>query len=168
MSKATKVSKISATTLVAADPATAFTVFTEEVDTWWKRGPRFRPSVHGAGVLRFEGGVGGRLLETYDNGSSFEFGRVTVWQPGERLVMQMMARNLKPGEFTEVEIRFKAEGDQTRVTVEHRGWEKFPADHPVLHGMSQEAFGDAMGVWWGDLLVAIQARIAGARKQARP
>ena len=39
----TRSRSITATTIVAADPATAFDVFTAEVDAWWKRGPRFRP-----------------------------------------------------------------------------------------------------------------------------
>ena len=73
------------TTVVAADPATAFDVFTREVDAWWKQGPKFRPSVRGPGTLRFEPGVGGRLLETYDDESTFEFGRVKVWEPGQQL-----------------------------------------------------------------------------------
>jgi uncharacterized protein YndB with AHSA1/START domain len=163
-----KPASISATTLVEADPATAFRIFTDEVDAWWKRGPRFRPSVHGAGVLKFEGGAGGRLLEVYNDGSSFEFARVTVWEPGSRLMMEMRARNLAPGESTEVEVRFESVGDQTRVTIENRGWDKFPPDHPVLHGMSGPAFNDAMRVWWADLLVAIQAKIAAACKRGQP
>lgn len=159
---------IVATTLVAADPATAFDVFTAQVDAWWKQGPRFRPSVRGAGVLRFEPNVGGRLLEIYDDGSSFEFGRVTVWEPGRRLVMQMQARAMGPGEFTEVEVRFEAAGDDTRVTVEHRGWDKFPPDHPVKHGLEEAAFGDVMGVWWADLLVSIKARVAKPPTRQQP
>jgi len=150
---------ISATTLVGADPDTAFKLFTEEVDAWWKQGPRFRPSLHGAGVLRFEPGVGGRLLEIYEGGASFEFGRVTVWEPGRRLVMEMRARNFGPGEFTQVEVRFEAAGEDTRVTVEHRGWDNFPADHPVKHGLDEQAFSDVMGVWWGDLLVSIRNHV---------
>ena len=88
---------VSVTTLVATDPATAFEIFTAEVNVWWKHGPMFRPSVHGAGVLRFEPGVGGRLLETYDDESSFEFGRVKVWVPGERLVFEMIGRDFAHG-----------------------------------------------------------------------
>ena len=153
---------VTATTIVAADPATAFEVFTTEVDVWWKRGPRFRPSLRGKGVLRFEPGVGGRFLETYQDGSTFEFGRVTVWAPGERLVFQCKARDFAPDEFTEVEVRFAAEGASTRVTLENRGWERFPDDHPVRHGMGEPAFSDVMSVWWADLLVGLQSHITGA------
>jgi uncharacterized protein YndB with AHSA1/START domain len=152
--------RIVVTTVVDADPATAFEIFTAEVDAWWKQGPRFRPSVRGPGVLRFEPGVGGRLLETYEDGSTFVFGRVIVWEPGRRLVFESFARAFQPGESTEVEVRFEPAGESTRVTVEHRGWERFPDDHPVKHGLGAPAFSDVMSVWWADLLASIKNHIA--------
>ena len=30
------------TTLVEVDPVTAFEIFTEDVEAWWKQGPRYR------------------------------------------------------------------------------------------------------------------------------
>ncbi len=36
--------RVVVTTLVAVDPATAFAVFTEEVDAWWRHGPRNWPT----------------------------------------------------------------------------------------------------------------------------
>jgi len=152
--------KIVVTTVVAADPTTAFEVFTTEVDSWWKRGPRFRPSVLQGGVLRFEPGVGGRLLETYEDQSTFLFGRVTAWEPGQRLAFELFARAFRPGESTQVEVRFEAVGNHTQVTVEHRGWERFPEEHPARHGLGDSAFSDVMSVWWADLLVAIRIHIA--------
>jgi uncharacterized protein YndB with AHSA1/START domain len=156
--------RVIATTIVASDPATAFEAFTAEVDVWWKQGPRFRPSMHGQGVLRFEPGAGGRFLETYDDGSEFLFGRVLVWEPGRRLVFDLIARAFTPDESTQVEVRFEAEGENTRVTVEHRGWDRFPESHPVRHGLPDEAFSDMMSVWWADLLVSVQNHIAGAKE----
>jgi hypothetical protein len=72
---------------VRVDPDTAFTVFTEELDLWWVRGPI---NSYGAGKLvamRFESGVGGRLLEVYDasTGEGLELARITVWEPGRHL-----------------------------------------------------------------------------------
>jgi hypothetical protein len=160
--------RVITTTLVACDPAAAFEAFTAEVDAWWKRGPKFRPSVHGKGVLRFEPAVGGRLLETYDNGSQFVFGIVQVWEPGRRLVFDMIARAFGPGESTQVEVRFEAEGEGTRVTVENRGWDRFPEGHPVRHGLSGEAFIDVMSVWWAELLVSIQSHVGEASTRQQP
>jgi hypothetical protein len=160
--------RIVVTTVVETDAATAFKIFTAEVDAWWKQGPRFRPSVRGPGVLHFEPGVGGRLLETYDDGSTFEFGRVTVWEPGRRLVFEAFARAFQPGESTEVEVRFEPTGKDTRVTVVHRGWERFPDDHPVKHGLSESAFNDLMSVWWADLLASIKNHITDSTAREKP
>jgi hypothetical protein len=149
------------TTLVAADPDTAFAIFTTEVDSWWKHGPMFRPAIGNGGVLRFEPRAGGRLLETYQDGSVFEFGRVRVWEPGRRLVFDMIARSFGPGESTEVEVRFEAEGEKSRVTLENRGWDRFRQDHPVRHGMDDTAFIDMMSIWWADLLRVLQTYVIG-------
>ncbi|MGI9592294.1 MAG: SRPBCC domain-containing protein [Myxococcota bacterium] len=144
---------IRATTLVAVDPATAFAVFTREIDAWWRRGPRFRWLTAGEGRLRFEPGVGGRLVEQHGD-DEFEVGRVRVWEPAKRLVFEFRARSFEPGQVTEVDVAFAAEGEETRVTVEHRGWEELAADHPARHGLDAGALRSLMGVWWADLLVS--------------
>jgi hypothetical protein len=66
---------------VAVTPATAFEVFTEDLDAWWQRGPRYRFLAPHEGVLRLEPGVGGRLLHARDDAGDdvFEVGRVRVW-----------------------------------------------------------------------------------------
>ena len=81
--------RVRALTTVPISPDEAFVLFTEEVDTWWGRGPRFRAAINGKeGVMRFEPGEGGRLLEVYDDAAdeTFELGRILVWEPGNRLV----------------------------------------------------------------------------------
>ena len=51
---------------VAIDPLTAFTIFTDEFDQWWGRGPIDAQPTRGDLVeRRIEGGVGGRLVEDY-------------------------------------------------------------------------------------------------------
>jgi uncharacterized protein YndB with AHSA1/START domain len=158
---ATPDESILATTVVAVDPETAFTVFTEEVDAWWKHGPRFRTGAPGQSLLRFEPGTGGRLVETFDDAADpFELGRITAWEPPSRLVFEMFARAFQPGETTEVEVRFEPTAGGTRVTVEHRGWSAFGPEHPVRHGLVGEAFVASMGVFWGDLLVVFRAAAA--------
>lgn len=110
---------------VAVDPNTAFTVFTEEVDRWWRPGPiNWNDSARAVGT-RMEPGVGGRWLEVYDDaaGDVFEKGRIVVWEPGQRLVF--LYRDIGHDlDDTEVEVRFEAVDGGTRVTLEHRGWEK--------------------------------------------
>jgi uncharacterized protein YndB with AHSA1/START domain len=151
------------TTLVAASPAVAFEAFTAEVDAWWRRGPRFRFDPERTGVMRFEPGVGGRLVEVYDpaSGDVFEVGRIRAWEPGRRLVFGWRSRAVEEQHATEVEVSFEAEGEGTRVTVEHRGFERLPVDHPARHGLQGPAFVGMHTAWWGDQLVSARALMAG-------
>jgi hypothetical protein len=159
---------IQISTLVATDPGTAFELFTRDVDLWWRRGPRHRPSQSGDGTMRFEAGVGGRLVEVYDESASdaYEIGRILVWEPGARLVLDWRPRSFAPGERTEVEVRFEAEGDSTRVTVTHRGWDSIASDHPSRHGWTGEAFTQLIGLGWAERLVSFQAGVAWRRGTA--
>ena len=152
---------VTASTTVAVDPATAFDVFTQEVDAWWKQGPRFRTGAPGASTLHFEPRAGGRLLERFDDderAEPFVLARITAWQPPERLLLEMFGRDFGPNDKTEVEILFEPFDTGTRVTIEHRGWDAFAADHPVRHGLVGDAFAAMMGLFWGDLLVALGDR----------
>lgn len=119
----TAVAAVTTSIEVSVDPITAFDVFTSEVDRWWQRGPMNWNDPERAVGVRFEPGVGGRWIEVHDaeSGEGFEMGRITVWEPGERLVFTYYdAGQVIDG--TEVEVRFDAIAGGTRVTVEHRGW----------------------------------------------
>ena len=147
--------RVEVTTIVAVDPATAFEVFTEELDLWWRHGPRHR--TQGArSMLRMEAGVGGRLLE-YGGIEPVVLGEVLVWDPPRRLLLKWR-RGHDDAPATEVEVRFVAEGAATRVTIEHRGWDRVPAGHRARQGLVGHAFEAALGLWWGDLLVSLRAR----------
>lgn len=116
--------EVQATVLVAADPARAFTLFTDEVDRWWRRGERYGgPDVTGH---RFEGHVGGRFLELSGE-TEHALGVITVWDPPSRLAFTWRQSNWTPGEVTEVMITFTAEAEAdgaggTRVTLRHHGF----------------------------------------------
>lgn len=144
-------SSIRVTTVVSALPAGAFEVFTDEIDQWWRAGPRFRWGVEKKGTLRFHDGV---LEEVFADGSRFEVGKVLAWEPPRRLVFEFRARSFGPDETTEVEVTFEEVTTGTRVSVEHRGWDELPPDHPARHGLEGPAFTNLMGVWWADLLTA--------------
>ncbi len=49
------------------------------------------------------------------------------WEPPTRVVLawNILERDAVP---TEVEVRFTAEGEKTRVDLEHRGWEAVEED----------------------------------------
>jgi len=130
--RASSTDAITVTTVVAVDAASAFSIFTDEVDLWWRREPRYRAG----GPMRFEPGVGGRLLEGAAD-AEIELGRVTTWEPGRRLVLAWTGASQVAGARTEVEIRFEPEADaSTRVTIEHRGWDAVPARHPARIGLT--------------------------------
>jgi uncharacterized protein YndB with AHSA1/START domain len=150
------------TTVVRVDPAAAFEVFTRETDRWWRRGPRYRFGGGERGVLYFEPGPGGRLLERFGEAGEdvFEVGKVLVGEPGSRLVFQWRIRSFAPGESTEVEVRFEPAENGTRVTLEHRGWSGLCRDHPARHGLHGPAFRDLIGLWWGELLTSLRAHVS--------
>lgn len=101
---------------VAVDPGTAFTVFTEEMDLWWVRSPISFYDGARAVAQRCEPGVGGRLLEVYDelSGDVLELGRITLWDPGARLGWHSSVDDV------EIEVRFQATEAGTNVSVQAR------------------------------------------------
>lgn len=83
-------SSVSSSVEVPIDPLTAFTVFTEEIAYWWVQGPiNFYDSSRAFGI-RIEPGVGGRVIEVYDqeSGDGLELARISVWEPGSHLAWQ--------------------------------------------------------------------------------
>ena len=144
---------------VAASPQIAFQVFTTLIDTWWLRGPKHRFRPPWSGKLVFEPRVGGRLLEEYVDGTSFVIGRVSHWSAGERLVLSWHLPNFNAGETTEVEVRFAAIDGGTRVSVEHRGWDRLRPDHPARHGKAGRDYEYMKARLWADNLTALRAFI---------
>ncbi len=114
---------------VAVDPAAAFEIFTDEIGRWWRPGPLNWNYADRAIGMRIEPGVGGRWIEVHDDstGEGFEHGRVLVWEPGRRLVLRYEDRG-HDIDGTEVEVRFEPVEGGTRVTLEHRGWDRVAAD----------------------------------------
>jgi hypothetical protein len=108
--------RVTATVDVNVDAETAFKIFTDDIDLWWERGPHNFYDARRAIAMRFEPGVGGRYLEVYDDatGDALEIGRITVWEPGRRLVWRCSLDD------TEVDIRFEGGAGRTRVLLEQR------------------------------------------------
>lgn len=144
---------------VAVPQATAFEVFTQEIDLWWRKGPAYRIAGHARGTLHFELGLGGRILESFDGDAgphTFEVGTVKIWQPPALLEFEWRGVNFKPGESTPVEVAFTARGEGTLVSVVHRGWSALPSDHPVRHGEADAEFIRSIGLWWGSLMTSLR------------
>lgn len=152
-----------ATVFVRVPPAVAWEVFTQEIDLWWRTGPRFRIAGTRRGALRFEPGLGGRLTETWDvptGTRTHEVGRVIAWEPPSFLALEWRGVNFKPGEKTTVEVSFTPLSEGTTVRVVHRGWASLPPEHPARHGQPDAEHCRAVGLWWGDLLRGLRERLS--------
>jgi uncharacterized protein YndB with AHSA1/START domain len=108
--------------VVPRSPEDAFRLYTEGIATWW---PLRTHSVaeEDALTVAVECRAGGRLYEVTRSGEEHVWGTIAVWEPPGRLVYTW-----HPGRSEDtaqrVAMRFDAEGDQTRVSIEHTGWER--------------------------------------------
>ncbi|NUT39793.1 MAG: hypothetical protein HOV86_07345 [Thermoactinospora sp.] len=112
---------VQARVTVPIDVATAFTVFTDEIDAWYVRGPHSWVEPAKAIGIRF---VDGYLRELHADGGHVEVGKVIVWEPPSRLAW---ADLLNDGSM-EIEVTFAATGEGTEVTLEHRGLDTLPSE----------------------------------------
>ena len=142
---------------VRATPERAFAVFTGDIGAWWRPNPIFAFTPRDPGVLSFEPGQGGRLIQTLKSGKVFEIGKVRCWDPPHRLVFGWRQATFAPDQDTEVEVSFEPVGGETRVTVEHRGWDTVPAAHAARHGFPDGVFLRRHGEWWQALLESLDA-----------
>ena len=138
---------------VGVSPDLAFTAFTRDIGRWWKSHPLFQLSRSGDGALRFDPeGPDGRLVTRFADGKLWEIGAVRHWLPGERLTFEWRLPSFKPDQVTEVDVWFEAVGGETRVTVEHRGWDAIPPQHVARHGFELMLFQRRLGEHWRELL----------------
>ena len=105
--------------VVDTDPETAFVVFTAQIGRWW---PVADLSVYGAGAtVAF---TGGQIVERAPDGATAIWGTVTRWEPAEAVGFTW-----HPGrpadQPTHVEVTFTPIGAQTRVVLEHSGWQVY-------------------------------------------
>ncbi len=139
---------------VRATPQRAFEAFTTEIGAWWRPNGLFAFTTGNPGGIAFEPGPHGKLTETLEDGSVFEIGRIHVWEPPTRLVFGWRQASFTEEQSTEVHVRFEAVGDDTRVTVEHFGWETVPPEHVARHRFPDAVFLQRHGEWWQALLAS--------------
>jgi uncharacterized protein YndB with AHSA1/START domain len=144
---------------VRRTPEDAFRVFTREMGSWW---PLQRHSMaedtHDGQVkaesVVFEEHEGGRVYEVMSDGTEGTWATILAWEPPRRLILAWKP-NLSDNPPTELEMTFTADGEATRVDLEHRGWER-------LGAMAEEARA-GYGENWNGVL----ALFAGAAEQDR-
>jgi DNA-binding transcriptional ArsR family regulator/uncharacterized protein YndB with AHSA1/START domain len=103
---------------LAADRA--FDLFFEGMGTWW---PLDSHSVFESSAVGVDADtrVGGRIVERAHDGRTAEWGEFTAWDPPRCAVFTWHPGH-EAASATEIEVRFTAEGELTRVDLEHRGW----------------------------------------------
>jgi uncharacterized protein YndB with AHSA1/START domain len=148
-------SKVYVALRVQAAPERAFEAFVQEIGAWWRPNGLFQTTPRAPGVLAFEPGEGGRLTETLASGKVFEIGQITAWEPPARFVFSWRQANFPLDLNTEVEVCFEPVGDgETRVSVEHRGFDQVPAGSAARHGFPDQALLMRLAEWWRALLTS--------------
>jgi uncharacterized protein YndB with AHSA1/START domain len=111
---------------VPAPPGRAFDYFTRDIARWWPLGTHSVGRESAANVA-FEGGAGGRLVETTRDGARCIWGTVDAWEPGARVRFSWHpGRDETTAQW--VEVTFVAVTGGTRVRLTHGGWEALEDD----------------------------------------
>jgi hypothetical protein len=106
--------------VVRSDVAHTFHTFVRTIGAWWPL-QQLSQGKERVRDVTIEPREGGRVYETWDDGTIVEWGELLAWDPPERFIMSWTISTAIP---TEVELTFAALGPAlTRVAVEHRGWE---------------------------------------------
>jgi uncharacterized protein YndB with AHSA1/START domain len=123
----------------------AFRVFTAEAQSWW---PTDGHSIYGDEVreIVFEEREGGEVFEISSTGEKGHWATVLSWEPPNRLVLAWNILEREPI-ATEVEVRFLADGDGTRVELEHRGWQALTEAAAEKRGSYDTGWDHVLGVY---------------------
>lgn len=111
---------------VASDMEHAFRTFTEDVGSWWPSETHSIGEGRVAAVV-MEARAGGRFFERWDDGTEHDWGEIVDWDPPRRFVCTWRP-NHERSAATEIEVRFEAVAEGTRVRLEHRGWDRLGAE----------------------------------------
>jgi uncharacterized protein YndB with AHSA1/START domain len=112
-------------------PKAAFDLFTAGIGSWWPLHQGFSFGGDRAEGIFLDARVGGRLYERFVDGDEYQVGEVTSCEPPERIVFTWRAPGWQAD--TEVDIRFRPEGDGTRVDLDHRYFERLGPEGPTWH-----------------------------------
>jgi uncharacterized protein YndB with AHSA1/START domain len=119
----------------------AFSVFTEDIGSWWP--PEHHILQAELKDMVFERRQGGHIYDRGVDGSECRWARVLAYEPPTRVVFSwdislQWKLESDPQRTSEVEVRFVADGpSRTRIELEHR--------HIDHHGEGWEQMRDAVG-----------------------
>jgi len=149
---------------VNASPEEAFTIFTEDFDSWWPRSHHIGKTPMTRGII--EGRRGGRCYTEHEDGSEADWGTVLAWDPPRLvLIAWRIAANwqFEPDleKASEVEVRFTpVEDGVTRVDLEHRNFERMSS------GAAEMRTGVGGEGGWGSILQLFAARVEDRTRRA--
>ena len=125
MTETMTIAPVQKTVHVACTPERAFETFTRQLGSWW---PLETHALHPGAVREvvWEERDGGEVYEISTGGEKSHWATVVAWSPPTGLTIAWQVDPTAEA-VTEVEVRFTAEGDGTRVDLEHRGWERLGA-----------------------------------------
>jgi uncharacterized protein YndB with AHSA1/START domain len=135
-----------------------FDTFVRTIGIWWPVTP-FSAGRDQVQDVTFEPRPGGRVYETWRDGTEVDWGEVLAWEPPERFVMTWNMTSVA----TEVELSFTELGPLlTRVAVEHRGWERLTEEELAMDCALPGGYtGGAYSEGWARILGRLAAAIGG-------
>jgi uncharacterized protein YndB with AHSA1/START domain len=118
---------VTTSVLVPLEPGAAFELFTDRFSDWWPKDSHHIGDADAAEVF-LDARPGGRWYERAEDGAECDWGSVLeIDRPNRILLAWHLTPEWRydpdPANATEVEVTFIAEEEQTRVTLEHRGFE---------------------------------------------
>lgn len=115
------------TVVVPIGAAEAWTVFAEELDSWWPRDYTWSGDV--LVKIGIESGAGGLCFERGPDNFRCDWGRVLTWEPGVQLVLAwQIGAHREPvpdvRKASTVTVAFAPESTGCRIALEHRDFER--------------------------------------------
>jgi hypothetical protein len=117
-------------------PEHAFATYTGRIGEWWD--PRYTANAETLKAVTIEPRIGGRVYATHSDMGAHDWGEVTVWEPGRRLVHTFTLAQ-DPEHPSEVAAEIVPAEDGCKLRFAHGGWTEANAavrskfsDWPVL------------------------------------
>jgi len=116
--------KVERSIVIAAPPERVWRAWVSEMNQWWTK-PYYMDSGRVTGLV-IEPHLGGRYMEKWgEDGSGYLIGHVVEWLPPLRLAYTWSEKSWG-GVVTVVRLEFQPEGEGTRLSFVHEGFERLP------------------------------------------
>lgn len=118
----TKIPPVQKTCTVPLPVERTFNLFTARMREWWPVDTH--AITDDVRTIRFEGRVGGRVVEVTTDGREFSWADVLAWNPPTRFVLSWHPTS-EPLAASRLEVTFRAVEGGTEVMLTHTAWEEF-------------------------------------------